>query len=274
MQEIITSWFAKELDNMQLLKATFVSHSFPKHFHDTYVFGLVRSGEDYFYCDGKTYTAGQSQIEIINPYEVHTGRPNSFTPLDYISIYPSVELVEKFLAGMDMDDDKIPLLNSRVFSDKICTQLILKLHSFLGKNYNLLAVEETFTKLLFRLIKKSNSNAVRNNQTNVTESKINMVRDYINDNYNKEITLSDLAETSQLSSYYMLRQFKKAFGITPYAYLKNVRLVRAKTDLLNGRPILETAVGNGFYDQSHFHRHFKKQFGITPSAVSIKIRYC
>jgi len=61
--------------------------------------------------------------------------------------------------------------------------------------------------------------------------------------------------------------FKKEYGLSPHAYILNLKVNMAK-DLLedrnNNKNLSEIALESGFYDQSHLNRNFKKSFAITP----------
>ena len=56
------------------------------------------------------------------------------------------------------------------------------------------------------------------------------------------------------------------FGTSPYRYLLMRRIDRARSMMLAGHGIAESAMAGGFADQSHFSRMFKRTFGLTPDA--------
>ena len=67
------------------------------------------------------------------------------------------------------------------------------------------------------------------------------------------------------ASYNGAEAFKKKTGMTPYAWLKRLRLERGKLLLARGLPVSEVALAVGFFDQSHFHHGFRQAFGLTPA---------
>ncbi|WP_299226618.1 helix-turn-helix transcriptional regulator [uncultured Psychroserpens sp.] len=87
---------------------------------------------------------------------------------------------------------------------------------------------------------------------------------FINDNYYKNIMLSDISEASYLSKYHLLRSFKDVYKTTPYKALQNRRIEKAKMLLALGESIQDTALKCGFNDRRSFSRVFKKSEGITP----------
>ncbi|MGL5993648.1 MAG: helix-turn-helix transcriptional regulator, partial [Aeromonas sobria] len=54
-------------------------------------------------------------------------------------------------------------------------------------------------------------------------------------------------------------------GMTPYAWLKRLRLEQGKRLLASGMAVSEVALAVGFFDQSHFHHGCRQAFGLTPA---------
>ena len=87
---------------------------------------------------------------------------------------------------------------------------------------------------------------------------------FLEEHYAERISLDDLGRLAGLDKYYLLRAFTRAKGITPYRYLENVRIARAKALLETGVTPVEAALSAGFADQSHFTKFFKCFIGLTP----------
>ena len=89
---------------------------------------------------------------------------------------------------------------------------------------------------------------------------------YINVNYNKKITLDELAEVSGYSKSRFSHVFSEYMGTTPVKYQNDVRLKMSREMLLSTlQSIGEIALNCGFADQLYFSRLFKKKYGITPT---------
>jgi AraC family transcriptional regulator len=94
---------------------------------------------------------------------------------------------------------------------------------------------------------------------------LQLVIDYINDNLSQDLRLADLASVIGLSESHFTRQFKRTTGTTPYQYVIQSRIERAKLLLCQGQlTIQEVALQVGFADQSHLTYHFKRTLGVTP----------
>ena len=109
----------------------------------------------------------------------------------------------------------------------------------------------------------SDCRLTKNRQQRVQQIKTAM--EYIELNYQKNISLDDLARTTGLSSKYFCRYFRTITNRTPIDYLNYYRVERACYLLDQQRhTITEVAYDCGFNDISYFIRCFKKYKGTTP----------
>ncbi|AKF04411.1 helix-turn-helix transcriptional regulator [Sandaracinus amylolyticus] len=80
------------------------------------------------------------------------------------------------------------------------------------------------------------------------------------------IGLEELAKLAGVSRFHFTRQFKRATGETPMAYVRRLRVERAKELLLaTDMSLADVAAHVGFADQSHFTRVFRSVVGTTPA---------
>lgn len=97
--------------------------------------------------------------------------------------------------------------------------------------------------------------------------------DYIEENYQQNITLETLAGICNYSKSYFMKVFKERTGKTSNDYLIEYRLNKA-LELLeySTHPIHEIITMVGFFNVSNFNRLFKKRFGISPERYRIQKR--
>jgi AraC-like DNA-binding protein len=81
----------------------------------------------------------------------------------------------------------------------------------------------------------------------------------------RNTSLDELAARAGMDKYALVRSFKASYGLSPHAYLLNLRINRAKELLRSGRSPVEAALGCGFCDQSHFTRAFSQRVGLCPA---------
>jgi len=89
------------------------------------------------------------------------------------------------------------------------------------------------------------------------------VIEWVSENFETNIRLSDFAEIAGLSEFHFHRMFRQTCGVSPHNWLIQFRVERAKTILMH-EPMANVSVACGFSSQSHFIRRFKQQTGVTP----------
>ncbi|MDI7864711.1 AraC family transcriptional regulator [Rhizobiaceae bacterium n13] len=93
------------------------------------------------------------------------------------------------------------------------------------------------------------------------------VLDKLANEYDRDLSLSDLAQESGYSRSHFLKMFDVATGKTPFEYLRDVRLEAARTALIDTKDsIVSIAIRTGFCSHSHLTRQFVKRYGLSPSA--------
>jgi two-component system response regulator YesN len=95
---------------------------------------------------------------------------------------------------------------------------------------------------------------------------INMAKEYIQNNYSKDISLDDVSRTANVSPYYFSKIFKEGAGEGFVEYLTRIRMDKAK-DLLSTTEYSMKEIGSmvGYADPNYFSRTFKKNVGVTPT---------
>ena len=91
---------------------------------------------------------------------------------------------------------------------------------------------------------------------------------FIQKNFHKPITRSELAKNVNLSESYFSNIFTQTTGISPYQYIKNHRFDIAISLISQGVSINEVAEKCGFSSVAAFSNSFKKKFGYSPSKYS------
>jgi AraC-like DNA-binding protein len=92
-------------------------------------------------------------------------------------------------------------------------------------------------------------------------------KDVADSRYFEPIEVDDLARAAGLSRFHFSREFRKAFGESPHAYLLTRRLERAAA-LLRGtdRKVAEICFAVGLRSVGSFTSSFTRTFGVSPTA--------
>ena len=100
---------------------------------------------------------------------------------------------------------------------------------------------------------------------------INSIEEYysINNSYPviEEITVSELADSCNMSETYFRKLFSRVFGMSPQNYMTHKKISYACDLLLNTRlSVEEVSYESGYRDPAYFCRIFRKTVGCSPGA--------
>lgn len=104
---------------------------------------------------------------------------------------------------------------------------------------------------------------------------VRLVEDYVENHYDQPITVEQLAAVSQISIRSLYLSFQRMRGYTPKAFVKTVRLRKAREQLLGGGEpgtVSAVALRCGFQNLGHFARDYRMAFGETPSQTLARAR--
>jgi len=89
--------------------------------------------------------------------------------------------------------------------------------------------------------------------------------EYIKENYDRPISVMEVAEHVALSYHHLCRKFRKETGLTVIELISQLRIEKAKNLLTSTpHPVNEVARQVGFTSTVQFHRTFRKQTNDTP----------
>lgn len=130
--------------------------------------------------------------------------------------------------------------------------------------------EERFPKMIELIIVLSNSIKHRfvgsGKDQSTTEKKFEKIRVFLKCNYNRAITLNEIADYMDMNKSSLCTFMRKHTGMTITEYLNEIRLSVAGEYLLNiDETISSIAYNVGFSDITYFNRLFRRKYGLTPS---------
>ncbi len=117
------------------------------------------------------------------------------------------------------------------------------------------------------------TNGILTTREKESESIISKAKSYIDENYQKDISLDDVSRYVDISPYYFSKLFKQEAGRNFIEYLTGVRINTARQLLKDpGYSIKEICRLSGYSDPNYFSRIFKKYEGVTPSEYRERLR--
>jgi transcriptional regulator GlxA family with amidase domain len=98
------------------------------------------------------------------------------------------------------------------------------------------------------------------------DQRVQHVVSFIRNNYQRKLTLREMADTVNLSTWWLCHLFKADLGTSPERFLAKVRLEKAKVLLEESfLSVKEIMADVGMSDAGHFSRSFKAAYGLTPA---------
>jgi len=258
-------WKHHKIPDVEFFKAQFTDFEYAPHFHEDYAIGVVEGGVHAFHYRRENFAIAPDYVVTCQPGEIHNGHPGNDLPWCYRMMYINPQLVHRISEESGYKSGTLPFLNHTCIAHPDIVTSLRILHRQSEQNEATLSQEIQIHELLSKIL--AHFSEIRLNPMTVTDEKspVEGVKDYINSHFADDMTLDDLATVAHLSKSYFIRAFRHHTGISPYAYLLQVRLNRAKTLLKQGDSSVNIALETGFYDQSHFTRYFKRFMGITPA---------
>lgn len=171
----------------------------------------------------------------------------------------------------DYDIDSIRIRDQVGVKDNVLPNLTSLLESELhsggiGGNLYIEGIKNQICLHLLRQYAKLEFKEGRS-RSGFTAAERKILREYIHENLGQKITLEDLAHLVHLSVAHLMRKFKVDFGLSPAAYIMELRIEYAKSLIISKRdiPLKAVALESGFCDQSHLSRVFQKFLNMTPA---------
>ena len=256
--------YCQELGGLEVVNANYHHKNFSRHTHESYTIAVIERGVQRFFRSGQEHYAPQASFIFVNADDVHNGQAATAGGWSYRAIYPLEHQFKKLADDLGLASNFAPYFPKAVVDDPQMAMELQQLFGVLHYSDNSLYRETMLNGVMTRLMLKHSISRPNAKDIRLHKKPLALVKQYIHDNLFNNISLESLATLSGLSSYYLVRQFQKNFGLPPHAYQIQARLHKSKTLLKQGISVSHVAVELGFHDQSHFHRHFVKANGVSP----------
>jgi AraC-like DNA-binding protein len=261
MRESAHIWRNPSLRGVELFQGRYTDYEFTRHFHAVPAIGVVDRGCMRTYCKRANHFVPQGTVLLLNPGDVHAPGPADEQGWSFRIFF----FDDAFFHATSKQSGRQLIPFSQPFvRDRLLARSLLYLHRLLETHAITLQAESVLHDV-FEYLTHRYSTQLRHQQPSAADGlRMQRVREYLSASYMHDVTLTDLAAVADLSTSHLLRSFRKHTGITPHAYLIQMRIEASKSLLRLGNAISDVADATGFTDQSHFTRHFKRIMGVTP----------
>ena len=146
-----------------------------------------------------------------------------------------------------------------------CSQLISEIGAHLerGDTYSLFRAENALISLLIKALDTKAEAPL--SAGNGSGERIGALLRYIDESISDDLSYKKLATLIHTSEKSLYKLFKSKTGFPLSRYIRERKIIIAKSLLNSGRSPYEAAVGSGFQDYSTFYRVFKASVGMTPT---------
>lgn len=250
------------------------------HWHREIEIVLFRHGSATYCIDSDQYELRDGDIFIVQPRRIHSATTHDCAGSEIYAMVFDIETLLGSTADVCTLNYIAPLVNGRyqipalikrgsvlceqlnACGDKLVTAYYAKA-PFYELQIKSLLLE--FLNLLF-----SGGGVVFHRpvtaQSMACSARVKKTIQYINENYNKEVYLDGLADEVGYSVNHLIRLFRATTGMTPFAYLNRIRLLRAAELLMQSeKSVTEISLDIGYTNISYFQKKFKSFFKTSPA---------
>jgi AraC-like DNA-binding protein len=251
---------------LDLLTARFDQHRYAPHAHEEFTVGVCVGGSELIDYRGGHIRTGPGSIVVLDPGEMHTGGPATATDgYAYRALYAESSLLTDGVMG------GLPHFREPLVDDPELVAALRAAHTELSACPDPLEAESVLPWLLTALARRHSSARPTTDVIPGADGVARAVRDRLADELTAPPSLAALAADLGLSRYQLLRAFRTAMGIPPYAWLAQYRVTRARGLLDTGLRPADVAPLVGFADQAHLTRWFRRVLGVTPAAYRASV---
>ncbi len=206
-------------------------------------------------------------------YKLYSGEKYTYTAGDFFFLPPDIAYIahalddfKHFTVNFTADTASAPIFK-KITAVKLATgrvpslfKELCELYMYKRAGYSMRAVG-----YVYALVGEFIEAMYFEGMTSANRKKLQKAKEYIDKNYSKNITISELAKIANMSETHFRREFVKLFSSAPMQYRDEVRVFYAKAFLSSGfYNVGEVAAIVGIEDEGYFCRFFKKHTLLTP----------
>ena len=256
-------WLDRQTQGLSLLSAHFRTHEYPTHSHEALLVAVTEAGGSEIKAGGIPDEAHPQALLIVNPVEPHSSRMKRSHGWKYRSFYLDQTALDDLILGLGIHE--LPTFSRNIFHDSDLITDFLRLHRALDDiRTDPLRQKERLIGTFGRLVRRYGSSGGAVPPAPRDQFLLGKITDLMRDRYTDRLTLHDFAAIAGLTQFQVIGLFRRTVGMTPHAYLTQIRLDASRKELSRQVPIATVAASAGFYDQAALTRHFKRCYGITP----------
>jgi len=201
----------------------------------------------------------EKSLAVINPFQIHSASQKDENSKGLYSLYIDKNWIEKLQYELFQNNEYF-LFSEVLLDDKNIYLQFISLCKNIFDDYFCIKKEEDIIEFISKLM-------IKNYDKKLVISKNILfcdIKSYIDKNLSLNMSLEEISKQFLITSFQLIRIFKKELHLTPYQYILNQKVNLAKELLSKNLVISEVALNAGFNDQSHLYKYFKQIFSYSP----------
>ena len=253
-------------------------NTFSWHWHPEIELTLIEEGEMMYQINGHEMHVQKGDLLFSNCNALHSGHSIDGRACYYWSITFDSKLIYGFENSLIQTKYVDAVVSAKEFSSLLfdgseswhqdLKELVCELISLSSdkSDFYEIKIQMQLTKIWLMLLEHRTSFSLNENALNPkTSARLKTILSFIHENFEKKISLDDIANSVHLCKSECCRFFKKHMQESLFDYLLRYRIEQSIPYLRNPEfSITETALCCGFSDAGYYSRMFKRYTGMSP----------
>ena len=229
-------------------------HTYGPKIRNHYLLVLINKGEATFFHKNGTVKLKAHDMLVMCPGEKIHYVANTPWSIQWVGLYG--QTVEDYMKRLAIDGDH-PVVHIEQYYEM--EELLDELYNSSGDRFEYTRCYQI--SLLYKFLSLLWQNTGQKARSDISDSAKKII-DY---NFDKELSVKQIAKALYVDSAYLTRKFTQKHGIAPKEYILEKRMTLAKKLLREtDASIMEISGSVGYADQLYFSRIFKKKEGLSP----------
>jgi len=247
-------------EGVELLRAWFGGRAYDRHRHDTYGISVTEAGVQTFDYRGRVERSTPGEVTVLHPDEMHDGRPGTAVGFGYRIVYVEPARIAAAVRAIEGGPAPLPFVREPVSANPTLARAVTAAFRVAPEP---LALDALVLRLAEGLLEGAARDRTLDPPRRLDHAALERARAFL-DGRRTIVRSGELEAVTGLSRYELARQFRAAYGTSPYRYSLMRRLDFARSRLAGAASLADLALAAGFADQAHFTRMFRSAFGVTP----------
>src|SRR5579875_3739267 len=225
LRNVSRYWWDRHVPGLSLMHADFTTHEYPPHSHEAFVVAVTEVGGSIIKSRGVIEEAHASELFVFNPAEPHAGWMGWSRHWRYRSLYLTQSAMDEVARGLGIE--RVPYFTRNMFPDRDLIDGFLALHRSLQDGHDLFHERELLIGTFGRLFRRHGSGGSRIEPPVRDRAVVDRAIAEMRARYAEAVRLEALADLVGLTTFQLIGAFRRAVGLTPHAYLTQIRLSMA-----------------------------------------------